>query len=179
MNFDFATATRIIFGAGVISQLGANVKNLGRRALVVTGRKSTRAEKLLVNLSASGIGAAIFAVAVEPEISTVETGVAFAKKENCDFVISFGGGSVIDAGKAIAAMMTNEGELLDYLEIIGRGKALTKPSAPFIAIPTTAGTGAEVTRNAVLASPAAQSQSQPAQPVPAAARGGGGSRTHL
>jgi alcohol dehydrogenase class IV len=153
MNFEFATATRIVFGAGAISQVGANVKNLGRRALVVTGRNPQRAEKLLANLSASGISAATFAVAGEPEISTVENGVAVAQKENCDFVIALGGGSVIDAGKAIAAMLTNAGELLDYLEIIGRGKALTEPSAPFIAVPTTAGTGAEVTRNAVLALP--------------------------
>ena len=153
MNFEFATATRIVFGAGAVSQVGANVKNLGRRALVVTGKNPARAEKLLANLSASGIGAATFAVSGEPEISTVENGVAFAKKENCDFVIAIGGGSVIDAGKAIAAMLTNDGELLDYLEIIGRGKALTKPAAPFVAIPTTAGTGAEVTRNAVLAAP--------------------------
>jgi alcohol dehydrogenase class IV len=153
VNFEFATATRIVFGAGAASQVGANVKNLGRRALVVTGKNPVRAEKLLANLVASGLGAAIFSVAGEPEISTVENGVALAKKENCDFVIAMGGGSVIDAGKAIAAMLTNDGELFDYLEIIGRGKALTKPSAPFIAIPTTAGTGAEVTRNAVLASP--------------------------
>jgi alcohol dehydrogenase class IV len=153
MNFEFATATRIVFGAGAISQLGANVKPFGRHALVVTGRDAGRAEKLLASLAASGIGASIFAVAGEPEITTVENGVAFAKKENCDFIISLGGGSVIDAGKAIAAMLTNEGEVLDYLEIIGRGKALTRCSAPFIAIPTTAGTGAEVTRNAVLAAP--------------------------
>lgn len=153
MTFEFATATRIVFGAGAVAQIGANVKNFGRRALVVTGRNPQRAEKLLANLSATGISSATFAVAGEPEISTIENGVAFAKKENCEFVMGFGGGSVMDAGKAIAAMLTNAGELLDYLEIIGRGKALTKPSAPFIAIPTTAGTGAEVTRNAVLASP--------------------------
>ena len=151
-NFEFATATRIVFGAGAVNQVGTNVKNLGRRVLVVTGKNPARAEKLLANISASGIGAATFSVAGEPEISTVENGVALAKKENCDFVIALGGGSVIDAGKAIAAMLANDGELLDYLEIIGRGKALTKRSAPFIAIPTTAGTGAEVTRNAVLAS---------------------------
>jgi len=154
MNFEFATATRIVFGAGAVNQVGANVKYLGRRALVVTGKNSARAEKLLTSLSASDIGAATFSIAGEPEISTVENGGAFAKKERCDFVIAIGGGSVIDAGKAIAAMLTNDGELLDYLEIIGRGKALTKSSAPFIAVPTTAGTGAEVTRNAVLASPA-------------------------
>jgi alcohol dehydrogenase class IV len=79
--------------------------------------------------------------------------VTAARKEQCELVISFGGGSALDAGKAIAAMLTNEGELLDYLEVIGRGKALVRASAPFVAIPTTAGTGSEVTRNAVLASP--------------------------
>jgi alcohol dehydrogenase class IV len=83
----------------------------------------------------------------------VEQGGAAARAAGCEFVIALGGGSVIDAGKAIAAMLTNKGELLDYLEVIGRGLALAKPSAPFVALPTTAGTGAEVTRNAVLASP--------------------------
>ncbi len=156
MNFEFATATRIIFGAGASSRVGAEVKGLGRRALVVTGREARRAEKLLAHLAASGLGAATFPIAGEPEISTIEHGVAFARKENCDCVISLGGGSVMDAGKAIAALLTNSGELLDYLEIIGRGQALARTSAPFIAIPTTAGTGAEVTRNAVLASPAHQ-----------------------
>lgn len=153
MKFEFATATKIIFGAGTLHETGAAAKGFGRRALVVTGRHPQRAEKMLANLSANGIRAATFAVSGEPEISTVEDGVAFAKKEKCDLVISLGGGSVMDAGKAIAAMLTNGGELLDYLEIIGRGKALTKSSAPFIAIPSTAGTGTEVTRNAVLSSP--------------------------
>ena len=153
MNFEFATATRIVFGAGAVNQVGANVKNFGRRALVVTGRNLRRAEKLLANLTASGVGATTFPVAGEPEIATVENGVARAKKEHCDFIIAFGGGSVMDAGKAIAAMLTNDGELLDYLEIIGRGKMLARRPAPFVAIPTTAGTGAEVTCNAVLASP--------------------------
>ena len=153
MNFEFATATRIVFGAGAVRQVGANVKNFGRRALVVTGARPERAEKLLASLTASGISTAVFSVAGEPDIATVERGVAFAKAEQCEFVVSIGGGSVIDAGKAIAAMMTNEGALMDYLEVIGLGKTLTRRSAPFIAIPTTAGTGAEVTRNAVLSSP--------------------------
>src|ERR1039458_5902624 len=153
MQFEFATATRIVFGAGAVNQLGANVKNFGRRALVVTGGNPQRAEKALANLSASGIGTAVFSVPGEPEISAVENGVAFAKRENCDFVISFGGGSVIDAGKAIAAMLKNDGPLLDCLEIVGSGQPLKNSPAPFVAVPTTAGTGAEVTRNAVLASP--------------------------
>jgi alcohol dehydrogenase class IV len=153
MNFEFATATRIIFGAGVIAQVGQGVKHIGRRALVVTGRNPQRAEKLLAVLSASGVEAATFAVTGEPEISMVENGAAFAKQENCGLVIAIGGGSVIDAGKAIAAMMTNEGGLLDYLEIIGQGKPLANPTPPFFAIPTTAGAGTEVTRNAVLTSP--------------------------
>jgi len=153
LNFEFATATRIVFGAGALGQVGTNAKGFGRRALVVTGREPRRAERLTASLAAAGLGAAIFSVAGEPEIATVERGVAFAKSERCDFVIGFGGGSVLDAAKAIAAMLANEGELADYLEIIGKGRALTKPSVPFIAIPTTAGTGSEVTRNAVLASP--------------------------
>lgn len=153
MNFEFATATRIIFGAGAATRIGENVKGFGSRVLVVTGSNPRRAEKLLDNLSASGVSAATYSVPGEPEIATVVNGVALAKKENCEFVISFGGGSVIDAGKAIAAMMKNDGALLDYLEVIGRGQALKKCPAPFIAVPTTAGTGSEVTRNAVLASP--------------------------
>ena len=154
LKFEFATATRIVFGAGALKQFGEQVKAFGRRALVVTGRDTRRAEKLTASLTAAGLGAALFPVAGEPEIATVERGTAFAKQEQCNFVIGFGGGSVLDAAKAIAALLANEGELLDYLEIIGRGKALTQQPVPFITIPTTVGTGSEVTRNAVLASPA-------------------------
>ena len=153
MKFEFATATQIIFGAGAVAHISEHTRSFGRRALVVTGRNQQRAERLLAMLSASGINTATFAVAGEPEISTVDNGVALAKTEQCDFVLGLGGGSVIDTAKAIAAMMTNEGTLLDYLEIIGRGHSLKKRPAPFIAVPTTAGTGSEVTRNAVLASP--------------------------
>jgi len=153
MNFEFATASRIVCGAGTISQVGAIASEFGRRALVATGREVRRAERLLATLKSAGVSAGTFPVAGEPELATVEAGTALAKAEKAELVIGFGGGSAIDAAKAIAAMLTNDGELLDYLEIIGRGKPLTKPTAPFIAIPTTAGTGAEVTRNAVLASP--------------------------
>jgi alcohol dehydrogenase class IV len=153
MNFEFATATRIIFGPGSASQLGPNIKGYGHRALLVTGGNPQRAGRILSNLSENSVSAVLFSIKGEPEISKIENGVALARKEQCDVVIGFGGGSVMDAAKAIAAMMTNEGELLDYLEVIGRGKHLAHRSAPVIAIPTTTGTGAEVTRNAVLASP--------------------------
>jgi len=153
VTFEFATATRIVFGAGKLRDLGLLAREFGHAALVVTGRDTRRAEPLTALLGAQGIRATIFPVPGEPEIESVRRGVTLAKHENCSLVISFGGGSALDAGKAIAAMLANEGELLDYLEVIGRGKTLLKPSAPFIAIPTTAGTGSEVTRNAVLASP--------------------------
>jgi len=153
IQFEFATVPRILFGAGVVKTLGGNAKVFGARALVVTGRNPQRAEKLIADLRRQGTGVVTFAVAGEPEIATVEQGIQLAKAEKCNSVIGFGGGSVIDAAKAIAALLTNEGELLNYLEIIGRGQALKKWSAPFFAIPTTAGTGSEVTRNAVLASP--------------------------
>ena len=94
-----------------------------------------------------------FSVAGEPTIDVVRAGTKRARDERCDFVIGFGGGSVIDTGKAIAVLLTNEGDPLDYIEIIGKGRPFTKPAVPYVAIPTTAGTGSEVTRNAVLGSP--------------------------
>ncbi len=153
MRFEFATATRIIFGAGTISEASPAAKEFGRQALVTTGRDATRAKRLLDGLRELEVRAVPFAVEGEPDLEVVQRGVALARQERCDLVIGFGGGSALDAGKAIAAMLTNDGDVLDYLEVIGGGKTLSRPSAPFIAIPTTAGTGSEVTRNAVLASP--------------------------
>ncbi len=152
-RFEFATAARIVFGAGAVNGIGGIAGELGRRALVVTGRDVQRAERVLAGLHSAGVSTVTLPVTGEPELATVDQGTKLAKAEKCELVLGFGGGSAIDAAKAIAAMLTNDGEQLDYVEIIGRGKPLAKPSAPFIAIPTTAGTGAEVTRNAVLASP--------------------------
>ncbi|HLH53867.1 MAG TPA: iron-containing alcohol dehydrogenase [Verrucomicrobiae bacterium] len=152
-EFDFATATKIVFGTGRLKDLGALAKPLGSRALLVTGRNASRAEPTISALQRQGITCTTLTTDGEPDIESVSRGVDQAKKNRSDLVISFGGGSAIDAGKAIAAMITNDGELLDYLEVIGKGKSLEKASAPFIAIPTTAGTGSEVTRNSVLASP--------------------------
>jgi alcohol dehydrogenase class IV len=153
MRFEFATATRIIFGAGTLREVGPLAREFAPRVLVVMGSDVRRAEPLLALLRQHGLVSTLFSVCGEPQVGTVRQGVALAQRENCGLVIAIGGGSVLDAGKAIAAMLANTGELLDYLEVIGHGKTLTQPSTPFIAIPTTAGTGSEVTRNAVLTSP--------------------------
>lgn len=153
MHFEFQTPARIVFGAGTLREAGALAQVYGTRALVVTGRTARRAAALQQILHEAGVTGIGFAVAGEPEVATIERGVALARTEGCEMVIGFGGGSALDAAKAIAAMLTNDGGLRDYLEIIGRGRPLTKRAAPFLAIPTTAGTGAEVTRNAVLAAP--------------------------
>ena len=153
MQFEFTTADRIVFVPGTLRGFGSTIKKAGRRPLVVTGKNPQRAGPLRQLLRENYIEAATFPVSGEPTIQTVRDGVALAKSENCDWVIGVGGGSVLDAGKAIAAMMQNEGDVLDYVEIIGKGKSLTRQPARYMAIPTTAGTGSEVTRNAVLASP--------------------------
>jgi alcohol dehydrogenase class IV len=153
MHFEFSTAGRIIFGQGALRDAGDIVQELGRRPLVLAGRTMERSETLVALLSHKGIRATMFAVPGEPEVELVRAATNVARTERCDSVIGFGGGSVLDAAKAVAALATNRGDVLDYLEIIGRGKKLSKASLPLMAIPTTAGTGSEVTRNSVIASP--------------------------
>lgn len=153
MGFEFATAGRIVFGPGSLAAMGGIAREHGRRALIVTGRDPGRAERLRELLAATGIGHDTFPVAGEPTTDDIVEGVAQARRSGCDFAIGLGGGAALDAAKAIAALLANDGELLDYLEVIGRAQPLARPGAPCLAIPTTAGTGAEVTRNAVLASP--------------------------
>ena len=150
VRFEFATATRVVFGVGVAAELGAAAAEMGRRALVVTGRDPSRAAAAIAGLAAAGVDAVVYAVTGEPGTEDAEAGVTAARDAACDLVIAIGGGSPLDAGKAIAALMTNTGPVLDYLEVVGRGRALERDPAPFIAVPTTAGTGSEVTRNAVL-----------------------------
>jgi alcohol dehydrogenase class IV len=152
MRFEFATAARILFGPGTLREVAPAAVGLGQRVLVVTGRTPERAKPLLDHLDSLKVLAFTFPVGGEPTLDTVRSGVEKARETACEAVIGVGGGSVIDAGKAIAALLTNGGNLLDYLEVIGKGQPLAQPPAPYIAVPTTAGTGAEVTRNAVLTS---------------------------
>lgn len=150
MQFEFATAARILFGPGSLKRVPEIAKEFGTRALVVTGRNINRSETLVAGLQNAGIESKTHSMPGEPTLDTVRSGVREAR--DCDLVIGFGGGSAMDSAKAIAALALNSGEPLDYLEVIGKGRLLENPPLPVIAIPTTAGTGAEVTRNAVLGS---------------------------
>ncbi len=150
MRFEFATAGRIIVGAGRAAELPGILAGLGSRVLVCTGANPARHAGLLAGLESP---AARFEVAAEPTVDLVRAGVAVAREHGADVVAAIGGGSVIDAGKAVAMLLGNGGDPLDYLEVIGAGHQFTRPAAPCVAVPTTAGTGAEVTANAVLASP--------------------------
>ncbi len=152
MRFEFATANRVMFGVGALAEVGELAKEFGMQALVVTGSDPDRAAPLLSILNDEGLKSTVFPVPGEPTVAIAKEGTRIAHETACDLVIGFGGGSALDAGKAIAALAKNGDDPLDFLEVIGRGKPLTKPPLPFIAIPTTAGTGSEVTRNAVLAS---------------------------
>lgn len=150
MPFDFATPARIIFGPGRVSEVGEVVAPLGGHALVVTGGTPGRASRLLSLLRGRGIDVITFSVTHEPDIDTIEDGAGLARQEQCDCVVGFGGGAALDAAKAIAACATNVGRLTDYLEVVGSNRPLAAPPLPVIAIPTTAGTGSEVTRNSVI-----------------------------
>ncbi len=153
MTFEFATAGRIIAGAGRAAELPDILAGLGSRVLVCTGANPSRHAELLAGL---GMPAAVVTVAAEPTIELARDAVAAAREHGADVVAAIGGGSVIDTGKAVAMLLGNGGDPLDYLEVVGAGRKITRPAVPCVAVPTTAGTGAEVTANAVLAAPAHQ-----------------------
>jgi alcohol dehydrogenase class IV len=151
MQFEFATTTRIIFGPGTIKEVPSIASKMGGQAFVVVGRTLKRAQPLLEKLKEQGLEYEIFNVPGEPTTDLVLEALQRIRRAKFQFVIGIGGGSVVDTGKVIAALITNPGHLSDYLEIIGKGRQISQAPVPYIAIPTTSGTGAEVTRNAVLA----------------------------
>src|SRR5262249_17861004 len=126
---------------------------LGRNALIVTGRSEGRARRVADLLREAKVASSIVHVAAEPTTDDARRGVERARTERCDLLLRVGGRSARDLGKAISALHTNDGDPLDYLEVVGRGQKLERAAAPYIAVPTTAGTGSEVTRNAVLEVP--------------------------
>ena len=152
LNFEFATASRIIFGNHVSGRLPELLAGMGKRVLLVTGRSAARHQTLIDSLSEANFEVTLSRIPSEPTIEIIDEGINTARKKQCQVVVGIGGGSVIDGAKAIAAMVRNQGELLDYLEVIGKGKVLSQEPLPYIAIPTTSGTGAEVTKNSVIKS---------------------------
>jgi alcohol dehydrogenase class IV len=149
--FDFATASSILVGAGRLAELPRVLSGLGSRVLVCAGANPNRHARLLAGLD---MPTETFRVTGEPTIEVARAAVAVAREHSADVVTAIGGGSVIDVGKAVAMLLANGGDPLDYLEVVGAGRKITQPAVPCVAVPTTAGTGAEVTANAVLASSA-------------------------
>ena len=157
MNFTFYSAGEIVFGCGEFAKIGEITARFGCRALIVLRDQAMRRfgiyERLTVQLKYSGVEYVTYDGSdSEPEVADVDAGTAIARGENVQVVIAIGGGSTIDTGKAISALATNDGSVADYLEGVGRGWTISKPTLPYIAVPTTAGTGAEVTKNAVISS---------------------------
>jgi alcohol dehydrogenase class IV len=151
MEFEFFSPPRIVFGRGVITRLADLVRPLGNKALIVfNGSAQPDVVRLLIS---GGVGCVSMRQRREPTVEDVGHAVELARREGCDVLVGLGGGSAIDAAKAAAGILGNGGAALDYMEVIGKGQPITKPAVPWVAVPTTAGTGAEVTCNAVLGDP--------------------------
>jgi alcohol dehydrogenase class IV len=157
MQFSFETAGSIVFGPGLRREIAERLVQFGaQRVLLVVGKNPDRALWLLDDLRGRQIEASVWSVSGEPTVKDAEAAVAEARRIRVDAVVALGGGSPIDLGKAVAALVNNPGEVLQYLEVVGQGRPLTVPALPCIAVPTTAGTGAEVTKNSVFEVPEAR-----------------------
>ena len=153
MQFEFSTASRIIFGSGRINLLAELAIQYGQKALIISGVPSKIHDKLVGILESKQIRCISIEVHQEPSTDDIAQALQFAREVDPSLVVGLGGGSALDSAKSIAALLSNPGEVMDYLEVIGAGKPLINPPLPLIAIPTTAGTGSEVTKNAVIYSP--------------------------
>jgi alcohol dehydrogenase class IV len=151
--FEFSSAGRIVFASGAAKGLGERAALFGRRALLVTGKSRERVEPLTRSLRQAGLELQTVSVAGEPRVEDALRAVALGRELGAELVVACGGGSVIDLGKAAAALLANPQDPFEFLEVVGRARPLAVKALPLLAVPTTAGTGAEVTKNAVLASP--------------------------
>ena len=155
LRFEFATTPLVVFGEGSVDRLGEFAARLGRRAWLVTGAASLERAgvvgRAVASLASAGVSVARQSVSAEPDTGVVDGGARGARDAGCDLVVGLGGGSALDTAKAVACLLGNGGEALDYLEVVGRGRPIERPSVPVIAVPTTSGTGSEATLNAVIA----------------------------
>ncbi|HEU4909690.1 MAG TPA: iron-containing alcohol dehydrogenase, partial [Propionibacteriaceae bacterium] len=151
VRFDLALPGDIRFGAGRVSEVPGALADLGAsRVLVVTGRTTSRADGIRAALNAADMSSMAFGVATEPSIERVRAAVDLVLETGCDAVLGFGGGSALDVAKAVAVLAASGTDPMDHLEVIGAGRPIERPGLPCVAVPTTAGTGSEVTRNSVL-----------------------------
>ncbi|MHB8983282.1 iron-containing alcohol dehydrogenase [Thiobacillus sp.] len=152
--FSVSRIPRIEFGAGSVCRLPAIARQYGARALLVTGgsslERTTAWPALLDGLREQGVDWVRIRIAGEPSPDIVDQAVRELQSEAIDVVIGIGGGSALDAAKAIAGLLRTGNSVMDHLEGVGPELPYTGPAVPFIAVPTTAGTGSEATRNAVL-----------------------------
>ena len=151
MKFEFYSVPRIVVERGGVDRVGQWLS--GSRCVLVAHNAPVLAERVAGILAAAGLNSVIFGQQGEPSVASVSACMQLARDAGCDAAIGIGGGSAIDCAKAVTAVLANGGEPLDYMEVVGRGRKITKPSLPWVAVPTTAGTGAEATRNAVVHSP--------------------------
>ena len=156
MDFEFITPGRIVIKQGAIDEIGQYISGLGKNFLLVVDPvfyNTDTTDKILSQIKSIGAGCSVYPIpSGEPDVDEVDKAYSYAMEKKCDAVISLGGGSAIDTGKCIAMLITNGAPCLDYLEYVGKGKKVTKQPVPFVAIPTTAGTGSEVTHASVLGS---------------------------
>lgn len=151
VRFDLALPGDIRFGAGRVSEVPGALADLGaNRVMVITGRTTSRADGIRAALHQADMSSMVFGVATEPSIERVRAAVDLALESGCDAVLGFGGGSALDVAKAVAVLARSGTDPMDHLEVIGAGRPIERPGLPCVAVPTTAGTGSEVTRNSVL-----------------------------
>jgi alcohol dehydrogenase class IV len=152
MQFEFATASRIIFGPGKLNAIPTLLEEFGRRILVFNGSPKDILNRLSELLDNQQLEYQIIKVKSEPTIESIQENLDAARQFSPHALIGIGGGSTLDTAKAVSGFLTNPGNVIDYLEVIGGSLPIKFPSVPLIAVPTTAGTGTEVTRNAVIGS---------------------------
>ncbi|MFH5775016.1 iron-containing alcohol dehydrogenase [Paracoccus sp. NGMCC 1.201697] len=152
-SFGFALPGRVMFGRGEAQKAPALIRAFGGRGIVVHGADPLRAEWLVRSLQDQGAEVATIACPTEPTLPMLEAALAQARGAGADWVAGLGGGATLDLGKALAALLPAPGGIMDHLEVVGRGLPLARPPLPYVAMPTTAGTGAEATRNAVIGLP--------------------------
>ena len=153
-DFEFSRIPRLVFGAGKISLLVNITQQFGNNCLLITGKSSLESSGILKTLKqqfeSAAVACSIISVSGEPTPELIDNAVLYHRDKQISVVIAVGGGSVIDTGKAISAMLLKKSSVLDYLEGVGTGKEHDGIKIPFIAVPTTSGSGSEATKNAVI-----------------------------